>query len=166
MPISEVRILFGSSSPLSNIKNGSLYLVSWYVFGSTRAPSGFNGICGMLSYPLAFQMFHLIVAIEDKFATTFSEISHNCLPRICCTVSSVGFALYFMPTLIFFNSTCAGEFACIWSLTCSINSSVVESFTVARHCISFLQRIHSHKPLSFTSIFLNTYMYPSLTSFL
>ena len=120
MPISEARILFGSSSPLSNIKNGSLYLVSWYLFGSTRVPSGFNGVCGMLSYPLAFQMFHLIVAIEDKFATAFSELSRNCLPRMCCTVSSVRFALYFMPTSIFFNSTCVGEFACMWSLTCSI----------------------------------------------
>ena len=54
-----------------------------------------------------------------------------------CTVSSVVFALHFMPTLNFITSTCVGEGACVWLLTFSVNSSVGEIWTVVRHCQLF-----------------------------
>ena len=158
MSISEakVNILSESPSPLSNIKNGYPDFVIWYSFGSTGITARFSGICGMLPSSCAFCMFRLIVAIEGKFAAAFSEILPNCSPRICCTVSSVIFALRFMSTLIFVTSTCGREGACMCSLNCLMNLSVGESFVVARHCPSFLQRIHSVELMSFASIFLNT----------
>ena len=51
----------------------------------------------------------------------------------------------FIPTLILVASTYVRDGACMWSLICSMNSSVGEKFTVARHGPSYLQRIHSHQ---------------------
>ena len=43
----------------------------------------------------------------------------------------VDFAMRFIPTLVFVTSTRVGEGACVWSLTCTVNWSVGESFTLA-----------------------------------
>ena len=89
---------------------------------------------------------------------------------IVCLECAVLFLLFVLPCISclprFFQFNLCRRICMYVVVDLFNNSSVVESFTVARHCISFLQRIHSHKPLSFTSIFVNTYMYPSLTSFL
>ena len=86
----KVNILSVSPLPLSNIKTGSLDLLSWHLFRNTGISSRFNGIYGILSSSRAFWMFPLIVLIE-------SELQWH-LQRYCpivCLEFSVVFLLLF-----------------------------------------------------------------------
>ena len=64
---------------------------------------------------------------RGRICSGILQVLRNCSPRICCTLSSVVLALRFVPTFIFVTSTCV-EGACVWLLTCLMNSSVEEFY--------------------------------------
>ena len=127
MPISEAKINILSRSP-SHCQALKIARRIWLVGTLLEAQKYPHGLMESMEY------CHL-----SALSSLLSRANLQRHPqRYCPTVLLeftvlflVVFAMRFIPTLVFVTSTCAGEGACVRSLTCTVNWSLGKSFTLA-----------------------------------